>query len=457
VRAAEVIVRVQASIARGFALACLVAAGTALGAPADAAPLPDVVLVVADDLGWGDLACYGATDIATPNLDDIARRGMRFTDAYAPVSVCTPTRFALLTGRYPWREGHAQALEAGESFIFAPDDVTLPALLRAAGYRTACIGKWHLGFGSADHPGSPEVGPLDAGFERYFGLQARWAREPRCWTLDRAWVGWRDGRVVPIEGAQERDEVALAHPDEIPSALLSETARFLEEAGDAPVFLLFAPIHVHAPHLPGAKFRGDHPAGRYGAFVEELDSIVGELLGVLDRAGRRDALLLFTSDNGGAELNERDSRGHRPNGPLRGAKADVWEGGVRVPLLAEWPERIPAGVESHEIVCLTDVFATCLAAANVVAPDGAGTDALDLLPWLRGEQTSRFRSHVVVGSSGVRDLAVRAGPWKLVALRDGSRELYRLDEDPGETHDVAAAHPEIVSELSALLARETGR
>lgn len=431
----------------------LVAAGCLRAAPDE--PLPDIVVILADDLGWGDLGCYGAERIATPVLDGIAERGVRFTDAHAPSAVCSPSRFGMLTGTYPWRSGVVSHLAPDDPVVADFGPFPLPELLRGAGYATACIGKWHLGLGTEEDPGNPASGPLDIGFERYFGAQVRWRGHPRCWISDREWVGWRDGEVVPLAPGEERTPLAAIDPDEMPLALLDETRDFLEAAGDRPVFLWFATFHVHLPHIPGRRFLGSSEAGRYGDYVQELDWLAGELLGLLEETGRRRRAVLFvTSDNGGAELGEREGRGHRPNGPWRGAKPQVWEGGHRVPFLVEWAGRVPPGTVTDETVSLVDLYATIAEIADAPIPEGAAADSRSLLSELGGRSAEApEREGIVMVSLGGKDRAVRRGPWKLVLLRDGSRELYDLSRDPGEQHDRAVEHPELVEELAGVLER----
>lgn len=436
------------------ALAVVVAGGGGCR-KAEETPRPDIVVVVADDLGYGDLSCYGATRIRTPRLDALAERGVRFTDAHAAASVCSPSRYGLLTGRYPWRAGLHVHLEPEAPLVLEPGAPTLARILHDHGYATACIGKWHLGFGSEDRGGSPETGPLDVGFDRYFGAQVRWKRKPRCWISDRRWVGWRDGEIVPLAPGEERTALGMVDSSELPGALLAETARFLEAAGDRPVFLLFTPFHVHTPHLPGREFVRSSEAGSYGDFVQELDWLVGELLALLERAGRRHRALVFvTSDNGGVELDpDGPARGHRPNANLRGHKPEVWEGGHRVPLLAEWPGRIPPGRVFDGTVSHLDLVATCLAAAGIDPPEGTGSDGVDLYPLLRDGDMSVLREETVHLSRGATEQALRRGRWKLVLRADGSFELYDLDEDPSEQHDRAAENPDLVEDLAERLAR----
>jgi len=430
---------------------------TAAGCPRAAGdePLPDIVVILADDLGWGDLGCYGATRIATPALDGIAERGVRFTDAYSPSAVCSPSRFGMLTGTYPWRTGLVSHLAPDDPSVghFGPEP--LPEFLRRAGYATVCIGKWHLGLGTDEEPGNPESGPLDIGFDHYFGAQVRWKGFPRCWINDREWVGWRDGEVVPLPPGEERSTLAAIDPDEMPVALLDETKDFLESAGERPVFLWFATFQVHVPHLPGRRFARSSQAGRYGDYVQELDWLAGEVLALREETGRRRPVIVFmTSDNGGNEIPEHEGEGHRPNGPWRGQKPQIWEGGLRVPLLVAWEGRIPAGRVSDETVSLLDLYATIAAMIDRPVPEGAAPDSRNLLPVLEGRPAETpEREGLVLVSGGGHDWALRRGPWKLVLLRDGSRELYDLDADPGEEHDVAADHPALVEELDALLAR----
>lgn len=437
--------------------ACGAHAGRSDVAPTAASrsgPRPDIILIVADDLGVGDLGCYGADLIETPNMDGIAERGMRFTSAYSASSVCTPSRYALLTGRYPWRDGVDRPLMPAEPLVFAEGQPTIATSLRSAGYATACLGKWHLGYGRKDTPGALEIGPLDVGFDRYFGGRVRERGKPHFWISDREWVGWKDGRVVSLD-EEGGGESAVMRPEVTLDALLAELAGFLRQAGDRPAFVYLATFHVHKPHLPAVRFRRASHAGAYGATVEELDWFVGRVLEELERAGRRDdALIVVTSDNGAPGLKAESMRGHRPNAALRGYKAQVWEGGSRIPFLVEWPGHVPAGATTDETLSLVDLPATFAAAVGSRLPGTMGVDSYDLLPVWRGDAVdSPVREATVTTSNMDISRAIRRGDWKLVLFRDGARELYDLAADPGETVDRAGDHADVVKELAGLLAR----
>lgn len=462
---------------------------------------PNIVLILADDMGYGDLSCYSPTSrIPTPHLDGVAAEGMRLTDAHAPSAVCTPTRYALLTGRYCWRSRLKSGVLDGYSGpLLEEGRPTLASLLRASGYRTASVGKWHLGWewarraGVAAQPGAVDYsarvgrGPLTAGFDSFYGIPASLDMPPYCYVDgDRAtavpdrtiaaspWDAfWREGPIAPD----------FRHEEVLPALTARAEAEIAAHAaGPQPLFLYFALPAPHTPILPLPSFRGRSGAGEYGDFCVQVDDTVGRVLAALQAVGaERNTLLLFTSDNGPERNAYERIRRHRhySMGALRGLKRDLWEGGHRVPFLARWPERIAPATTSAETVSLVDLLATALEVAGVPMPSGAGEDSLSLLPALLGGSVERQRRDAIV-YHGIRgELAIRRGRHVYVDAPSGDgngepewfrqergytgheqpAELFDLEDDPQQARNLHAQRPELATELRGLLRRyvEEGR
>jgi arylsulfatase A-like enzyme len=465
-------------------------------AVAGAAERPNIVIILSDDVGHGDLSCYGAKLIRTPNLDRLAAQGRRFTHAYAPGSVCTPTRYALVTGRFCWRT-HLQKGVAGstEPLMIETNRMTIGSLAKAHGYRTAAIGKWHLGYGAPPRTdwNAPLVpGPLEIGFDVHFAVPNNHNDSLRCYVEGREVAGRKPGVPFQMVKGQPIPE-GLAQPrvdDLVEATLAGRAVRFIDENHASPFLLYFTPVVAHTHITPAAKYRGTSKAGLYGDYLQQLDAEVGDLLAALDRHGIADrTLVLFSSDNGGAlgdfrnageNLNladesgdvraksgtaKRDARamGHLTNGSLREGKGSPYEGGHRVPFLVRWPGRVPTGTRCDETVCLADVLATMARILGTELPAGAGEDSFDMLPALCGEPLKTPIHPALVLHSGGGIHSVRSGPWKYVETPDGRKakpdELYDLAADPGETNNVAAANPDVVKRLAAALdkARKDGR
>lgn len=489
---------------------------------------PNIVVILADDLGAGDLSCYNPdSKIPTPHADRLASEGMRFTDAHTPSAVCTPTRYGLLTGRYAWRTRMTSGVLDGFSPpLIEPDRVTVASFLKERGYATACVGKWHLGLQWTKTDGTPESsdrgnkgvrpgydidytkgfsgGPVALGFDRYFGISASLNMPPFCYL--------ENDRVLHLPVVKQdrlRDANFLATDEGLRSPdftncgvmprLAGEAISFIEAratAGDQKPFFLYAPLT--SPHLPvvtNQEYRGKSEAGEYGDFVVETDAFVGAILETLDRTGfAEDTLVIFTSDNGGLyhwwdakaaddvkhyQVSGRGAHirefGHQGNLWMRGTKADIWEGGHRVPFIVHWPGKTPAGTVSAELVELTDLLATAAAITGVELPAGAGPDSVSILPALLAEKPGKpVRGFSVHHSlSGV--FAIRQGPWKLVPDHRGSGgfsqpkaldpakeggpkgQLYHLGEDPSETLNRYGEEPEVVARLEKLLGEVKGR
>jgi len=409
------------------------------------APRPNIVFILADDLGYGDLSSYEATDIKTPNVDRLAREGVRFTDFYSAANTCSPARAALMTGRYPPRSGINAVLFHDSPDGLPDSEVTIPELLRDAGYRTAMIGKWHLG-------NLDEYMPWNHGFMEFFGV-ANSNDEANFFVYD-------GSRRLPE--AVDQSQLIRRYTD--------RALEFLTHAAhrDEPFFLYLAYNAPHVPLYPGAGFAGRSQRGTYGDVVEELDASVGEVLGKLAELGiERETLVIFTSDNG-PWLAMRDWGGRA--GGLRGGKTSIFEGGHRVPALARWPGHIPPETTTRGIADMMDWLPTLVELAGARLPDDRAIDGRSLVGALEGtgarDATPFFylRLRFPFGDQHHEVGAVRDGQWKLVLPQRGyppvleplaKAELYwhglllfDLDADPGEQHDVAAQHPDVVARLS---------
>jgi arylsulfatase A-like enzyme len=451
---------------------------------------PNIVLILADDLGYGSLGCYGGARVKTPACDRLAREGRRFTHACAPGSVCSPSRYALMTGRYIWRTpvDHGFGLGERDPLLIEPDRATLASVAKSAGYHTAAIGKWHNGLGLAretdwSQPLTP--GPLTVGFDYFFGLAANVANHPQAYVEGDQLVGRLPGQAVMIEGSGKNRKTfgiePLRLPADVMTTLTDKAVQWLDAKRDGPFFLYFAPNAVHDPITPSAAYSGS-PLGVYGDFIAELDASVGRLLAALDRLKLADrTLVIFTSDNGGViqpnspEHRQAMDAGLAINGPLRDGKHGVYEGGFREPFIIRWPGKVPPGSVSAQMFCFTDVLATFAAILGVRLPAGSGEDSLDVSrAWFGPLGQAPVRPSVVLQAARGSEYAVREGDWKLVehenrpsphfsskSLQEAVTrqrqalpkrdELFNLAADPSETNNVATANPEIVAHLRNVL------
>lgn len=459
---------------------------------------PNLVYILADDLGYGDLGCYNRdSKVPTPNLDRLAAEGRRFTDAHSPSAVCTPTRYALLTGRYAWRTRlQRNVLGPFSPPLISSSQLTVAELLRQQGYATACIGKWHLGWGwpkvSKDMPRDFAVpipeGPTTRGFDQYFGTDVP-NYPPYCFLQNDRVVGL-PSEMAPV-GKNSFNIPGPMVPGWQLSAVLPElearAVDFVSTAAksDKPFFLYLPLTSPHFPVVPTQQFQRRSRAGDYGDFVAQTDHVVGSVLDSLQRAGLADStLVIFTSDNGPEVTGEVNPGvydrykqfGHASMGSLRGVKRDAWEGGHRVPYIARWPSRIPAGTISHETICHVDLLATVAALVKAPLPATAGPDSVNLLPALLDEPHSVPLREATVHHSAQGKFAIRKGDWVLILAPTGddngqhgepawlrqqrgyephtdAGELYNLAEDPGQQRNRYATEPDRVQELSALLER----
>ncbi len=493
-----------------------------------AADKPNIIVVLADDLGYGDVSCNNPhSKIPTPNVARLAAEGMRFTDAHTPSAVCTPTRYGLLTGRYCWRTRlKERVLDGFDPPLIEPGQVTVASLLKQHGYATAAVGKWHLGLGWTDKNGEPVSavppdrkgpprggddvdytkpftgGPTAVGFDHYFGISASLNMSPFCYLQ-----GDRPLHLPVLHQERMRDTNFMAVDEGVRSPdftihgvmprLAGEAVAFIEKqaaaTGAKPFFLYAALTSPHLPVVVNSEYRGKSQAGEYGDFVVETDAFLGAILDTLDDNGLADnTLVLFTSDNGGLyhywEAKETDDLkhykirgrgahirefGHQGNAHLRGTKADIWEGGHRVPFVVRWPGKTPAGTVSDELIELTDLLATAAAIVGAELPPEAGPDSRNILPALLNVKPDRPVRDFAVHHSLWGVFAIRQGPWKLIPHRgsggfthprdlDPAKEggppgqLYNLESDPSETRNVYAEHPDVVQRLSELLKKVQG-
>jgi len=428
------------------ALAAALSSGCAPQSESAPGELPNVIILFADDLGYGDLGVYGHPTIRTPNLDRMAAEGMKFTQFYVGASVCTPSRAALLTGRLPVRSGMAN-----DRFrvIFPPSEgglpdseITIAEALKTKGYATAAFGKWHVGH-------QPEHLPLSNGFDEYFGVP--YSNDMSAVIFPR--LAERGYTALPL---MRGDETIEEEPDQgtLTRRYTEEAIAFIRDNRERPFFVYLPHTFPHVPLFASEAFEGTSPRGLYGDVVEELDWSTGQILATLRELGLAErTLVVFTSDNG-PWLSERLEGGSA--GLLHDGKGTTWEGGMRVPAIAWWPGTIAAGVTSASLATTMDLYATALALAGVDLPSERVVDGVDLTPVLRG-----YREHVrdlVFYYRGTRLFAVRRGSWKLHFITQSAYvgdqpvmhdppALYNLDQDPSERFDVSADHPEVIAEI----------
>ncbi|MBT3279461.1 MAG: arylsulfatase [Phycisphaerales bacterium] len=431
--------------ATGATVAGAAITGAALLAEDNPAPaaLPNIVLINADDLGYGDLSCYGATKVKTPNIDKLATQGRRFTDAHSASAVCTPSRYSLLTGDYPIRKrgGIWKPIFLKNPLIIPPKKTTIASLLKQKGYATAIIGKWHLGFGTKnpiDWNASLKPGPLELGFDYYYGVPVVNSHPPFVYVENHHVVGLdkADPFVYRKRAATQSfhekmglgeiggaKKAHLLYRDEKVGMTLTEKATTWLKAQkkDKPFFLYFATTNIHHPFTPAKRFQGTSQCGRYGDFIHELDWIVGEVVKTLDDMGVADnTLVIFTSDNGGmlnAGGQEAWKKGHRLNGDLLGFKFDAWEGGHRIPFIARWPGKIKPRSTSGELISNVDMLATFAAATGQTLKETEGIDSFNVLPALVGEPKTPIRDSLLICPFKPTHLALRKGKWMYISAQ----------------------------------------
>jgi len=464
-----------------FTIALLSLVAGCQGVPPPGPQRPNFVILYTDDQGYGDFSAQNPRcGFQTPNMDRLAAEGMTFADGHSASSVCTPSRYALLTGRYPWRTRlKSGVLGADADCLIAAERWTLGSMLQGLGYTTAAFGKWHLGMqipgekGDRDWSQPVLEGPLQRGFDEFYGIPASmnfgvltWIDGDRVvapadlWTrktVPESEIVTRplDYRFVPPFDREPRGpadiEIAATFRDsEVLRVTAERAVAFLENRGDAPFFLYVALTSPHLPHCTAEEFRGRSGMGNYGDFMLETDARIGQVLDALQRTGAaRDTVVILTSDNG-PENNYKDwieRYGHHANGPWRGGKRDLYEGGHRVPFVVRWPGVVAKNSKSTALVGQVDLLATVAEIVGTAIPTGHAEDSESFVGALMGGDGSRT---AMVHHSGSGQFGYRSHQWKLVFRRGAPApppELYDLATDPGELRDVAADHPEVVEQL----------
>jgi len=416
--------------------------------------LPNMVIIFADDLGYGDLGCYGHPTIRTPNLDRMAAEGMRFTDFYVAATVCTPSRAALITGRLPIRSGMSGDLKhrvqtRNSAGGLPPEEITIARALKSKGYATHAIGKWHLGH-------YPQNLPTSHGFDGFFGL--RWSNdmEPAGGSA-KGPSGSLDPKAEWWNCTLMRNDQPLEQPTDLSTLTrryTEEAVRFIQQNRKQPFFLYFAHTYPHVPLFASEQFAKTSPRGLYGDVVEELDWSVGQVLDTLRRQGLdKNTLVFFTSDNGPWLI--KDLAGGCA-GLLQGGKGSTWEGGMREPGIAWWPGKIKAGAVNRELACSMDLFTTALSLAKVPIPSDRIIDGVDMTPMLLGKGPSQ--RNMIIYYNGDEVYAIRKGPYKAHFTtfagygkespeKHDSPLLFHLPNDPGERFNIAAEHPEVIADI----------
>jgi len=497
-------------------LICLLLAGYCGAQPAARqVRSPNILIILADDLGYGDLSSYNAqAKVQTTNLDTLAAQGMRFTDAHSPATVCTPTRYSIMTGSLCMRTGKTPVFTGvGGPCLNKPERMTLAEMLKNAGYATAMHGKWHVGLTFYDHDGNPinkdglepvkridytrriDGGPVDHGFDSFYGtvccpttdwLYAYVENDrvpvPPVDVIDKSLypknpytTDFRPGLVAPNFDASKVDLVFL----EKSKAFITKQVK---EHPDQPFFLMHCTQAVHLPSIPAEEFRGKTNAGPHGDFIYEMDWIVGQLMQTLEEQGiAENTLVVFCSDNGPevtTAINMRKTYEHDGARPWRGVKRDGWEGGHRTPCIMRWPSTIKPGSTSNQIISLTDLFATCASIVGQKLPNDTAEDSYDMLPVLTGQQgDEQLRPFLLQQTHWAQKMSIQVGQWKYMDYKgsggngyegepgewnlsqykipdtdpDAPGQLYNLADDPGETTNVYSKHPEIVAKLKAQL------
>ncbi len=415
--------------AAALAVLALLAAGPAEAAAGTRAKRPNILIILADDMGYADIGCHGCKDIPTPHIDSLAKNGVRFTSGYVSGPYCSPTRAGLLTGRYQTRFGHEFNPGAKGGQGLPTSETTLANRLRDLGYVTGLVGKWHLGAG-------PKMHPLERGFQEFFGF-----------------LGGAHSYFVENAKTILRGKAPAEEKEYLTDAIAREAVSFIDRHAKEPFFLYLAFNAVHTPMHAPAKYLDRFPKiddkkrRTYDAMLSAMDDAIGKVLAKLREKGiEEDTLIFFLSDNGGPTMVGTTINGAR-NGPLRGSKRQLLEGGVRVPFLIQWKGRLPAGKTFGEPIISLDICSTALAAAGKQAPAAWQLDGVNLLPHLDGK--AKGAPHEALFWRFGNQFAARKGDWKLVQYDSTGVKLYNLKDDIGEAKDLAAQRPEVVRELRA--------
>lgn len=474
---------------------------------------PNVIIINVDDLGYGDVGAYGATKVNTPNIDRLAGEGKKFTDFHSASAVCSPSRYALITGQYPGRIDLWGALFLKTPLVVDTTQMTIGKIMKEAGYQTAAIGKWHLGWGSTspvDWNKELRPGPLELGFDYYYGVPVLNSHPPFVYVENRKVVGLDpDDPLVYNKHSETRwfDEkwgmeaigggraAHYLYDDRMVGTLLKDKAiEWARSHKKDPFFLYFATTNIHHPFIPAPRFIGTSEAGRYGDFIHELDWMVGDLLDMLDKEGlTENTLVILTSDNGGM-LNRggQDAyrAGHKINGDLLGFKFDAWEGGHRVPFIARWPGKIEPGTSSGQMLSNIDLLATMAEIVGYDLQKGEGPDSFSMLPALTENPKKPIRDFLIIAPNKKENIAIRQGKWIYISAQGGGgfeeenvgdhgfggpaafsftgqvnsdikngeikdnappAQLYNLEADPQQAKNVYNEYPKVVSKLEMLL------
>lgn len=477
-------------------------------------PKPNIILIYADDLGYGDLQCYGANRVKTPHVNALAQQGMRFTNAHATAATSTPSRYSLLTGEYAWRRPGTDVAAGNVGMIIRPERHTLPDLLKSAGYTTAAIGKWHLGLGdkTGEQDWNGQISPAltDIGFDYSYIMAATADRVPcvfvengRIVNLDpndpievsytKPFAGEPTGKNNPERlynqkpshghdqtivngisriGYMKGGKSAWWTDENIADSISTKAVRFIEQNKNQPFFLYFATNDVHVPRVPNPRFKGATDMGVRGDAIAQFDWTVGEIMKTLDRLGLADnTLIILSSDNGPvvddgyADRAEELLGGHKPGGPFRGGKYSAFEAATRVPCIVRWPGQVKAGKTSNALVSQVDLFATFAGITGTPLPDGAAPDSFDQQKAWTGKD-KKGRAFVIEQASN-HTLSVISGRWKYIPPANGPRiitwgpkietgnsktpQLYDMQNDKEEQSNLAERYPEKVNELQELI------
>lgn len=476
---------------------------------------PNVIFIIADDLGYGDLSCYGADRIQTPNVDRLANSGIRFTDGHAVASTSTPSRYSLFTGHYAWRRNDTGIARGDAGMVIRPEQITIADMFKSAGYTTGAIGKWHLGLGdktgTQDWNQTVTPGPADIGFDYSCLMAATGDRVPCVWMENQRVLNYDP--TAPIEvsyvkpfpgeplgkdhpelltnlkpspnhghnqaivngisriGYMKGGGKALWRDEEIADTIVSKTVRFIENNSDKPFFLYVGTNDVHVPRFPNKRFVGKSGMGYRGDVILQFDYTVGEIINALEKQGLRDnTLIIVSSDNGPVVDDGYQDRAvellgsHRPWGDFRGGKYSNFEAGTRIPLIVNWPKRVKQGV-SNALVSQIDLFASMAALVNQPMPLGAGIDSRNYLKAFLGKDR-KGRKYVIEASGS---LSISDGKWKYITPNNGApfmkltqtetgnckqEQLYNLQKDRGEKNNIAEKYPKKVEQLKQLLKKE---
>lgn len=471
----------------------VLAAGLGLSAHAAQPAQPNIVYILADDLGYGDVNVLNPDrcKVDTPHMDKLAAEGMYFTDAHSSSAVCTPTRYGILTGRYNWRTRLQKMVLFGfDQPLIAQDRLTVAGLLQHQGYNTACIGKWHLGMGFRNKSGKPTKGkgapadgldwkapisdtPIHHGFDYYYGIAASLDMPPYIYIQNDRFVGeataikeFHPNRKGPAEPDFEAVDVL--------STIEQKSWEYIQQQrADKPFFMYIGLTSPHTPIVPAEEWQGKSSIGPYGDFVMQTDAIIGGIVDAIDAAGlTENTMVIVTSDNGcsakPAKASELEKLGHYPSAGYRGYKSDIWEGGHRVPFIVRWPAGVKAGGVSDQTICLTDLMATSAELTGTALPETAGEDSVSFLAALKGEPIVSTRKGVIHHSS-TGQFSYRQGKWKLLMTAgsggwtkgkasDGAPvQLYDIEADPAEKTNLFKMHPEVAKALLAQLQSDIDR